>query len=58
MELQKLAMIFYILALTLATMGSVLSLIGLGFAYGNIIFIYCPIILIVVGLLLPIIMKE
>ena len=58
METQKFVMIFYLIALILATMGSISSIFGLGFGYGNIIFIYCPIILIAVGLLLPKIMKE
>lgn len=58
METQKLVMIFYLIALILATMGSVSSIFGLGIAYGYIIFIYGPIILIAVGLLLPKIMKE
>jgi len=58
METQKLVMIFYLIALILATMGSIVSIFGIGVAYGNIIFIYCSIILIAIGLLLPKIMKE
>ncbi len=58
MEPQKLAMILYLIAIVLAATGVVLNLIGYGFIYGSVIFVYSPIILIALGLLLPIIMKK
>lgn len=58
MDPKKIAMIFYIIALNLAAIGIILSLIGYGLIIGSILFVYSPIILIALGLLLPMFIKE
>ena len=58
MESEKLSMILYLIALILAGAGAILGLIGLFIPYGSILFVYSPLILIAVGLLLPKLLKE
>ncbi|MFX1394036.1 MAG: hypothetical protein ACFFAH_10720 [Promethearchaeota archaeon] len=58
MESEKLSMILYIIALILAGVGAILSLSAFYIQYGSILFVYCPIILIALGLLLKSLLKE
>ena len=58
MESKTLSMICYLIALILAGIGAILYIVGIGVPLGALIFVYAPIILIALGLLLPLILKE